>query len=202
MTDHLAYALQLALGAVFAAAVLPKLRDPRAFAETVAAYELVPRRAAGLVAGAVIGVETFLVVAFLTGWAMWLALPLAALTLLAFVVAVGLNLRRGRQVACGCFGNRAELISGRSLARLALLLAGCAALVLTLAAGASPETVGDLADEGASALWYVLDVAGIAAAAVVLCAWALSAPELAAIGRWAFERTAQPPRGEETTEVA
>jgi len=197
--DDLAYAVQLALGVAFAAAVVPKLRHPRTFADTVAAYELVPRRLVSPVAAVLVLDEAFLAVAFLTGLAVTAAVPLAAATVALFAIAVGVNLWRGREITCGCFGNREELISGRGLARLALLLAGCGILAGALGTGSAAVTVEKLADEGSSSLWYVLDTATVAAAAIVFSTWALTLPELVAVARRTFRRSRPP---EEITEVA
>jgi Methylamine utilisation protein MauE len=180
MTDQLSYALQLSLGVVFTAAALPKLRHPAAFARTVAGYRLLPRAPTGVLAFTVIAIESFLAVAFPTGWAIPIALPLAAVILTSFAVAVAINLRRGRRIPCGCFGGESEALSGRSLARLATLLGG---VLLLAALGRSPLTAGKLASEGTSALAYLVQIGGVSAFLVLGVAWLLSLPELAFVLR-------------------
>jgi len=180
MTDQLAYAVQLGLGVAFTAAALPKLRHPAAFARTVAGYRVLPRRLSTVFAFAAIASEPFLAVAFPTGWAIPIALPLAVALLTSFAVAVAINLRRGRRIPCGCFGGESESLSGRSLARLATLLGG---VVLLLAVGRSPLTVGELASEGVSALAYLVQIGGVSAFLVLGAAWLLSLPELAFVLR-------------------
>jgi hypothetical protein len=180
MTEQLSYAVQLSLGVVFTAAALPKLRHPAAFARTVAGYRLVPRALTGVLAFIVIAIESFLAVAFPTGWAIPVTLPLAAVILTSFALAVAINLRRGRRVPCGCFGGESEAVSGRSLARLGTLLGG---VLLLAALGRSPLTAGKLASEGASALAYLVQIGGVSAFLVLGVAWLLSLPELAFVLR-------------------
>lgn len=184
IADHLVYAIQLGLGIVFLAAAVPKLRHPAAFAATVAGYRLAPRRLAPAIAVVLIVIEAFLAFAFLTGWAMTVALPLAAVALSSFAAAVAVNLRRGRRVPCGCFGDPKERISGRSLARLGALLG--ALVVLVALAGvteAQTLTLTSVLDEGTDGLEYLIAIGGVAGFLVLAGMWLLSLPELASVLR-------------------
>ncbi len=120
--SHIALAAQFGLGMVFLLSAVPKLRRPRFFAWSVVAYDILPEKVAYGFAFALIPLELFLAATFLTGWLMSVALALATLLLVVFTVAVGINLRRGHLVDCGCFGEGSEPISIRSVARLFLLL--------------------------------------------------------------------------------
>ena len=171
---QLSYALQVSLGVVFVLAAVPKLREPATFTRTVAAYRLLPRSATRGFAALVIAAESFLAFAFLTGWATSIALPLAALVVALFAVAVAVNLRRGQQVPCGCFGGESENISGRSLARLATLLGA----VLLLALVRPDVTVATLAEDSVSALRDLVLVGAVAAVLVLGAAWLLNLREL------------------------
>ena len=189
MLAHLVYVLQLALGATFLLAALPKLRRPRAFAQTVRDYGIVPGRGAVAIAPALVLLESFLAVAFLTGWAAGVAVVLAAVALVAFAAAVAFNLRRGRIVSCGCFGDAAEKISGRTLARLALLLGGCVLLIVaTTSTGAGFVTIGSLPAGGDETLATIVELAAGTAALVAAALWLLSARELANVLRAARPR--------------
>jgi hypothetical protein len=184
LAADMVYALQLTLGVVFLAAAAPKLRHPHAFAGTVAGYGIAPGRLVPALARALIALEAFLAFAFVTGWLMDVAVPLAALALAGFVVAVGLNLRRGREVPCGCFGDPDEQISVRSLIRLGLLLGAlCAMVVVSAAAGTQPVTLEAVLADGGAGLEYLLEVAGLAGFLLLAGLWALSAPELASVLR-------------------
>jgi hypothetical protein len=183
--QHFAYALQLSLGVVFLSSALPKLRHPAAFGETVLQYEIVGPRVSRVVAPAVMALELFLAVTLLTGALIDVALGLAAATVVGFAVGTAINLRRERDVSCGCFGDPDERISGRSLARLALLFLAVVALATALVSGwVSAITVADLRSEGSPALPYLLEVGGIAATLTLATALLLRLPELAPILRY------------------
>lgn len=98
--------MQIALGAVFVAAALPKIFDPPAFAHMIYNYRLVP---GGLINGMALVMPWVELVAgatlILGVWKREAALVAGAL-LLVFVVALGVNLARGHAVDCGCFNLR------------------------------------------------------------------------------------------------
>jgi hypothetical protein len=176
ITRDLTYALQLALGFVFAFAAIPKIFQPVRFSRTISDYQLLPGPLTRTAAFCVITVESFLALAFLTGWLVAIAIPVAVCVLLSFAAGVAINLRRGRRPACGCFGNQGEPISGRSLSRLSILIA---AVLLLAALPASPVAIGDLVDMGSSALRYLVEVAALTAFVLLAATWSLSLPELA-----------------------
>jgi hypothetical protein len=162
----------------------PKLRRPAAFCVTVARYELVPGRLARPVALAVIAIEAFLAVCLLSGALLTVAVPLAIVTVLGFGAASAINLRRGRDIECGCFGNPSERVSVRSLARLGLVLAAAVALAaLAGSEAADPITAARLADEGADGLAYLINIAGVAAFLLLGGMWLLHGGELNAVVR-------------------
>lgn len=93
------------LAAVFLASALGKMRQPRCFAASVAAYEVLPRTWAQPFAFALIGVEAGVALLLLAGWQTQAAAALCAFLLVSFIVAMGINLARGRtNLDCGCFG--------------------------------------------------------------------------------------------------
>ncbi len=166
MIDEGRAAVQLALGLVFLASALGKLRDPRAFARGVADYEVLPRGLAVAAAWALIPIEALLSAAHLSGLLLRPAALVGLLTLCAFAIGVGVNLRRGRGLPCLCFGARGgELVSARTLARLGLLIAGEALL---------------LAGSGGAARAAPLSLDTLFVALALLCAghWLLSLPDL------------------------
>lgn len=181
--EHLAFTLQLVLGAVFAVAAVSKLRSPRAFAATVAQYAIVPARAAAWAAATVVGLEILVALALLGGRLVVIVVPLALATLSAFAVAVGVNLSRGRVIACGCFSSLGEQISGRSLVRLAGLAAAALAVLVLVAAGAEPMQPDQLAAAGRDGLVYGFEIATLAASVVTAGSWLLLSPELLALVR-------------------
>lgn len=116
---------QLALGVVFLASTVGKLRRPASFIRGVADYDLLPRPIALALGALLIPVEGFVALTHLGGFALATATPLAIGLLVIFAVAVTVSLRRERELPCFCFSSDgSELISGRTVARVLGLLAG------------------------------------------------------------------------------
>lgn len=190
LAQDFGYAVQLALGVVFTASVVPKLRRPRDFRRIVADYRIF-QGAATAASGAVIIAEVGLAVSFLTGEAMAAALPVAFLLLAVFATATALNLRRGRDIDCGCFGRPDERISARSLTRLALLGVGVLGLIVGSVVGAvRPTTVGGLISQGSPSLVYVLLVTEFSVFAGCAATWLLHANRLRLLAAKALDQGA------------
>lgn len=188
------YALQLALGVVFVLSCVPKLRDWSTFARTVQDYQVAGPRASRAAASIVVGIECLLAISFFTGAFLEPAIGVAVLLLFAFAAATALNLRRERDISCGCFGDRSERISGRTLVRIGLLIVAAVILGAALVTGqAAPTTLGDLTAEGASGAEYLVDIAGISAAMLLLGAWTLHGDALAYVLRGAVRGAAHRP---------
>jgi len=175
LVQQLAYALQLGLGVVFSVAAVPKLRRPTDFARTVAGYKLLPSRLIAVATTGLIAVESFLAIAFLSGWMRGVALPLAMFILVVFAIGVAINLRRGKRIACGCFGSGGEPISARSLVRLSILLT---AVVLLAVMPASTTTVATLTERGLAGATYLVQVGGTTCFLLLAATWMLSLPEV------------------------
>jgi uncharacterized membrane protein YphA (DoxX/SURF4 family) len=121
--DQLQLMVNLSLGLMFAISSTAKLGSPKRFMEGVANYGLVPQPFVSTFAIFVIVTEAVLSVLHLTG--RLVAAPLALSLLCMFFAAVSTNLIRKRAVPCHCFGSgSAEMISSRSLIRLALAISG------------------------------------------------------------------------------
>lgn len=177
VVSYAAQAGQLALGMVFLFAAVSKLREPGGFVQAVRGYELLPAAMVRPSAFALIGVESFLAVALITGWAVGVAMPVAIVSVLVFMVGVGVNLRRGRRVRCGCFGGSGEVLSARTMARLVILLLGAILLLVLHTVGAgSVWTIGRIATDGAY-------LAGLAAFWLLFGLWLLQLPELTSLLR-------------------
>jgi uncharacterized membrane protein YphA (DoxX/SURF4 family) len=97
-------AARIALGLVFIGAALPKIGDPPDFAKAIWAYELFPAWSLNPLALTLPWLELVCGLALCLGfWARAAALWTGAL-LLAFCLALSLNLARNHPVDCGCFG--------------------------------------------------------------------------------------------------
>lgn len=95
--------VQIALGAIFVAASLPKLVDPPSFAHMIYNYRLVPGFAINAIALLMPWLELLSGVALILGiWRRPAAAIIGAM-LLVFVVAISINLARDNAVNCGCF---------------------------------------------------------------------------------------------------
>jgi hypothetical protein len=115
--------VRLALAVLFAAAAVHKLRDRRRFDGIVLDYRLLPPRAAVRVAAALPWTELALAAALIA--APRAGLGAAVILIGTYIVAMGVNLARGRRlVDCGC-GARPQRLSGWRVAGN-LVLAGAA----------------------------------------------------------------------------
>jgi hypothetical protein len=103
--------VQIALGAIFVVAALPKIADPPSFAHMIYNYRLVPGAAINALALIMPWVELLVGLALILGVWPRESAALAGLLLLVFIGAIAINLARGRAVDCGCFDVHA---AGRS----------------------------------------------------------------------------------------
>lgn len=95
--------VQIALGAIFVAAALPKIVDPPSFAHMIYNYKLVPSPLINISALAMPWVELFAGLALILGVWTKAARSLIAAMLVVFIVAIGINLLRDNAIDCGCF---------------------------------------------------------------------------------------------------
>ena len=95
--------VQIALGAIFVAASIPKLIDPPSFAHMIYNYRLVPGFALNAIALAMPWLEMLCGLALILGvWRRSAATIIGAM-LIAFIIAISINLSRDNAVNCGCF---------------------------------------------------------------------------------------------------
>jgi membrane protease YdiL (CAAX protease family) len=180
--SNLAYSLQLALAAVFAFAALSKLRTPGRIAQSIQEYKILPERAASLAAVLLFLCELAIAALLFSGYGVQIGLTLAVLTILAFFVGVLVNLHRGRRIPCGCFGSTDETLSGRTVARLVVLLTvGVLCLTGQLLAVISRPTVGAVIGGSDPTFRETVESILIAAFAIVAAQWLFLARELAEI---------------------
>jgi uncharacterized membrane protein YphA (DoxX/SURF4 family) len=94
---------QIALGALFVAAALPKIVDPPSFAHMIYNYRILPGPLVNLAALAMPWAELLMGIALICGiWRRTAALLVGAL-LVVFILAISWNLLRGNAIDCGCF---------------------------------------------------------------------------------------------------
>jgi putative oxidoreductase len=95
--------VQLALGAIFVAAAIPKILDPPSFAHMIYNYKLLPAPLINALALWMPWVELLAGLALVLSIWRREAAVVIGLLLLIFVGAVGINLARGHAIDCGCF---------------------------------------------------------------------------------------------------
>ena len=143
--------VQIALGAIFVVAALPKLIDPPSFAHMIYNYRLVPGAAVNAFALVMPWVELLAGLALILGVWPREASALAGFLLLVFIAAIGFNLVRGHAVDCGCFDvhsagkSREELLSEMRW----VLIRDAAMLLLVAQVLLAPRTFRGLRAQGA-----------------------------------------------------
>ena len=104
MKKWIALLCRWALAAVFIAAALPKILSPHDFALVVFRYQMLPYPLVNLFALWLPWIELFAAIALLIAPRLRdAALFLIGGMLVVFTVAIGFNLYRGVDMACGCF---------------------------------------------------------------------------------------------------
>jgi uncharacterized membrane protein YphA (DoxX/SURF4 family) len=125
-TDFLLTA-RISLGVFFLPAAVAKFRDLSGFAKGLDDYAILPDGAIIPVALALPIAEGALGAALLIGIALPLSGILAVIMLASFTAAIGINLRRGRQIGCNCYG-----IAGTRRIGVAIIARNAALLSLSV----------------------------------------------------------------------
>ena len=95
--------VQLALGALFVIAAVPKIIDPPSFAHMIFNYRIVPAPAINIMALTMPWLELLCGLALIFGVWRRAALMLIGAMLIVFITAIGINVGRGNAIDCGCF---------------------------------------------------------------------------------------------------
>jgi Methylamine utilisation protein MauE len=174
---QVAHALQLAVGSVFLAAAVVKLRHPRRFANVVADYQLGTTTIAGVAAITVILTEFFVAGSLLMAVHIYTGVVVAMAALAAFAVAVAANLRRGRRISCGCFGDNEEL-SSSTLMRIGLLFVAIMVILTLRLFDTQLLNPTWILENGISGVAYALQTGLVASSVVMIAVWALNTPKI------------------------
>ncbi|MEN6374735.1 MAG: MauE/DoxX family redox-associated membrane protein [Smithella sp.] len=108
---------RLALAIIFLYAGVEKIIAPKEFAVAIYNYQLMPDGAINLLAVVLPWLEVFLAVALIAGIYVHGASLASALLFLVFATALTINLVRGLDISCGCFGAASGSISWLYLVR-------------------------------------------------------------------------------------
>ena len=95
--------VQLALGAIFVIAAIPKIADPPSFAHMIYNYRLMPASLINLSALVMPWVELLAGLALILGVWKAAARNVIGILLAIFIVAISINLARDNAIDCGCF---------------------------------------------------------------------------------------------------
>jgi putative oxidoreductase len=95
--------VQIALGAIFIIAALPKISDPPSFAHMIYNYRLVPSPLINISSLAMPWVELLAGLALILGVWKTAARTVVSIMLAVFIVAISINLFRDNAIDCGCF---------------------------------------------------------------------------------------------------
>lgn len=120
---HVALGARWVLGIVFIASALGKIADPAAFADSIAAYRILPLAVVNLVALVMTWTEFLVGISLLNGVAHRAGALLAAAMNVVFILAVASAMARGLSIECGCFTVAKETVGWSLLARDAVFLA-------------------------------------------------------------------------------
>ncbi len=99
--------VQIALGAIFIAAALPKIVDPPSFAHMIYNYRILPGGLINISALVMPWVEILAGLALVLGVWVRPARWIITLMLVTFMIAIAINLGRDNAIDCGCFDTSA-----------------------------------------------------------------------------------------------
>jgi uncharacterized membrane protein YphA (DoxX/SURF4 family) len=115
---------QIAIGAIFLYAALPKIGDVEAFARQVHNYRLLPIALENLLAMTLPWIELTAGLALVVGIRARAGATLSVGLMVVFLVAIGQAVYRGLDIDCGCFGTSdGSQVGIRRLAEDVLFLA-------------------------------------------------------------------------------
>jgi uncharacterized membrane protein YphA (DoxX/SURF4 family) len=144
------HVLALGLAALFGYAGAAKLRAPRAFAEEIANYQLLPALAPHLAIVLPV-LELLVACALLPPRSRRPAALVASALMAAFLVAVTSVVVRHVDISCGCFGKDSAAVTWLTVARNVALLAACGYLVFDVGGAGSSSAGGASSEAGGEA---------------------------------------------------
>jgi len=121
-SPYLAFVLRIILGGLFVWASCDKILYPARFVEEVANYGILPPGLVNLWALTLPWLEMIAGLSLILGFLPRSSALILSALLIAFLIAIAINLARGLPIDCGCFGAGEEL-TGVTLLRDFLFLA-------------------------------------------------------------------------------
>lgn len=108
LKNTLIFSARLVLGTIFVYAAIGKIVDPRAFAEVVYKYQILPDFFINLSAIILPWMEVGIGLSLILGICLPGAVVLSNLLLMCFLGSIVFNMMRGLDVHCGCFSLSVE----------------------------------------------------------------------------------------------
>lgn len=127
-----AFGIRIVVGIVFLAAGLAKARNLKHFVQTAIVFTGLFPSKTRYVAQFLPALETTLGTLLVLGLLTKPTLIVTEALLMAFTAGVAINLVKGRQIECGCFGElQSELLNNKTLMRDVLLIVVCGIAFVT-----------------------------------------------------------------------
>lgn len=120
------------LGIILLASSVPKLRHPRGFVLTVLEYRILPPLTGRIYGWSLPLLEFLLALLLLSGTNIRLTSVALSFLLLSFIIAISINVARGRDLNCNCFGTKRQRKIGWGLLLQDFVLFGAACILSTL----------------------------------------------------------------------